>query len=122
MSARFSGLFRDLSREQRRLWGIAAGVVVAGTLFKTVYFKFSRGLIVDSMDTRHMNATAHLQEAREFATWAEKDRETRAPKLTQDQRRQLQEYLLLMAENNHEVFPKKESGGDTRPPPGAGRI
>jgi len=69
------------------------------------------------MDTRHMNATAHLQEAREFASWAEKDRETRAPKLTQEQRRQLQNYLMLMAENNKEVYPQRKV--DSRPPPGA---
>lgn len=126
MSARFAGMFRDLSREQRRLWGVAAGVVVVGTVFKTAYFKFSRGLVVESMDARHMRATAHLQEAREFASWAEKDRESRAPKLTPDQRRQLQEYLMLMAENNHEVYPQEKKGtgggggGDgSRPPPGA---
>lgn len=125
MSARFAGMFRDLTREQRRLWGVAAGVVVVGTIFKTAYFKFSRGLVIESMDARHMRATAHLREAREFASWAEKDRESRAPKLTPDQRRQLQEYLILMAENNREVYPQEKEtgfsgrGGDRQPPPGA---
>lgn len=119
MPARFAGVFGHLSREQRRLWGIAAGIVVVGTVFKTAYFKFSRGLMIDSMDTRHLNATAHLKEAREFATWAEKDREARAPKLTPTQRRQLQEYLILMAENNKEVYPQNRNARESQPPPGA---
>lgn len=120
MSARFAGAFGNLSRDQRRLWGVAAGVVVLGTVFKTVYFKLSRGVVIESMDERHMKGVAHLQEARQFASWAEKDRESRAPKLTPDQRRQLQDYLSIMAENNTEVFPQKKGGVDSsRPLPGA---
>mmetsp|Transcript_7462 Transcript_7462/g.15579 ORF Transcript_7462/g.15579 Transcript_7462/m.15579 type:complete len:121 (+) Transcript_7462:176-538(+) len=104
MSSRFA-FIRNLSREQRRLWAIGAGVFAVGTSFKFAYFQFSRGLMVEDMDARHLRAKAHLDESRDFAQWAEKDRNKRAPELTDAQRRQLQQYLQLMAEHNREVHP-----------------
>jgi len=96
---------RNLSRERKRLWGIGASIFVVGTTFKFAYFQFSRGLMVDDMDARHLRAKAHLEESRRFAQWAEKDRNDRAPELTDDQRKQLQAYLELMATFNPDVHP-----------------
>lgn len=76
-----------------------------GATFKFAYFQFSRGLIVDDMDARHLRAKAHLEESRSFARWAEKDRNERAPELNDVQRRQLQAYLELMAMHNPDVHP-----------------
>ena len=104
MSSRFA-FIRNLSREQRRLWAIGAGIFAVGTLFKFAYFQFSRGLMVEDMDARHLRAKSHLEESRKFAKWAEKDRNERAPVLTDVQRKQLQQYLQLMAENNRDVHP-----------------
>lgn len=101
---------RNLSREQRRIWKIGAGVVVLGTGFKTGYFVFSRGLIVDDRDEIHRQATHHLKEASEFAEFAHKDRESRVPKLTPEQDEQLRNYLAFVAENSPVVFPKHGEG------------
>jgi len=90
------------------MYGVAAGVIFVGTVFKTVYFQFSRTLMIDDMTARHVRAKSHLKEAREHARWAAEDREKRAPKLTEEQRAQLKKYLALMAENNAEVHPKEE--------------
>jgi len=101
---------RNLSREQRRIWAIGTGVVVLGTGFKTSYFMFSRGLIVDDRDEIHRKATEHLKEASVFAEWAHEDREARAPPLTPEQEEQLRNYLAFVAENSPVVFPKHGEG------------
>ena len=104
MSSPFA-FVRNLTREQKRLWGIGASIFAVGTTFKFAYFQFSRGLMVEDMDARHLRAKAHLEESREFARWAEKDRNERAPELTNEQRKQLQAYLELMATYNPDVHP-----------------
>lgn len=101
---------RNLSREQKRIWKIGAGVVVLGTGFKTLYFVFSRDLIVDDRDEIHRKATAHLKEARSFAEWSHEDRESRVPKLTPEQDEELRNYLAFVAENSPVVFPKHGEG------------
>lgn len=79
-------------------------------MFKTGYFVFSRGLIVDDRDEIHKKATAHLKEASAFAEFAERDRESRVPPLTPEQQEQLRNYLALCAENSPVVFPKHGEG------------
>lgn len=76
-------------------------------LFATqvTYFNFSRGLLVDHMDRRHIAATEHLSKARKFAQVKAKDREERLPPLTDEQREQLREYLRLLAEKEPEIYP-----------------
>lgn len=101
---------RNLSREQRRIWTIGAGVVVLGTVLKTGSFVFSRGLIVDDRDEIHRKAIEHLKEAAQFAEFAHTDRESRVPKLTPEQDEQLRNYLAFVAENSPIVFPKHGEG------------
>jgi hypothetical protein len=110
MSARVFTWARSLSQEQRRVWKIGAGVVVLGTAFKSSYFVFSRGLLVDDRDEIHRKATAHLKEAAQFAEFAHNDRESRVPKLTPEQDEQLRDYLAFVAENSPLVFPKHGEG------------
>lgn len=75
---------------------------------KFTYFQFSRNLLVEDMDSRHVRATAKLKESREFAKWAQKDREERLPPLTEEQRKQLHRYLELVAEQQPEVYPETQ--------------
>lgn len=101
---------RNLSREQRRIWTIGAGVVFLGTGFKTAYFMFSRGLIVEDRDEIHRQATEHLKEAKTFAEWSHTNRESRVPPLTPEQDEQLRNYLAFVADNSPVVFPKHGEG------------
>lgn len=101
---------RRLTPEQARIWKVGAGVVVFGTAFKSFYFVFSRGLIKDDRDEIHRQATEHLKEASAFAEFAEKDRESRVPKLTPEQDEQLRNYLAFVADNSPIVFPKHGEG------------
>uniref|UniRef100_A0A7S4SV15 Uncharacterized protein n=1 Tax=Ditylum brightwellii TaxID=49249 RepID=A0A7S4SV15_9STRA len=107
-----------LSKERQRIWKVGAGVVAVGTIFKVAYFNFSRGLMVQDMDARHLLATENLKKSREFGEWAARDRVERTPQLTSEQRKQLREYLSLMAEMNPEVFPNNggvaAGGGESR--------
>lgn len=66
-----------------------------------MYFHFSRGLLVENMDRTHLEARKHLLEARKYAEWSEKDRQSRLPPLTAEQREQLQAYLDLVAEKQY---------------------
>mmetsp|Transcript_18661 Transcript_18661/g.28208 ORF Transcript_18661/g.28208 Transcript_18661/m.28208 type:complete len:105 (+) Transcript_18661:181-495(+) len=97
MRKAFSWLQR-LSSEQKRVWMIGGTILIAGSSFKYAYFQFSRGLILDGMEKKHLNAKEHLAEARSFARWSQKDRDERLPPLTEEQKKQLQSYLNLMAE------------------------
>lgn len=62
------------------------------------YFQLSRGMIVGGMEKNHVSAKKHLADARDFAQWSEKDRHSRLPPLTEEQKAQLQEYLDMVAE------------------------
>ncbi len=66
-------------------------------------------MIIDSVANTHKEATEHLKESKQFATWASEDRNKRVPPLTSEQRKQLQEYLALMATTNEEVYPTRKS-------------
>mmetsp|Transcript_24152 Transcript_24152/g.34584 ORF Transcript_24152/g.34584 Transcript_24152/m.34584 type:complete len:105 (-) Transcript_24152:1338-1652(-) len=90
--------WQRLTQEQRRLWKIGGGIIVAGTAFKFLYFNFSRGLLLENMDRTHVEAKQSLTNAKKFAQWADEDRSKRLPKLTDEQRKQLKEYLDLVAE------------------------
>jgi hypothetical protein len=51
----------------------------------------------------------HLKEARKFAEWSQKDRDARLPKLTDEQREQMQKYLQLVGQHG---FSKTVSSAD----------
>mmetsp|Transcript_903 Transcript_903/g.1276 ORF Transcript_903/g.1276 Transcript_903/m.1276 type:complete len:115 (+) Transcript_903:215-559(+) len=107
-SGRIFKFFQLHSPEKRRVWGVAAGVIVAGTVIKFAYFEFSRSLIMDDVTRRHLDATAHWSEVKKRAEWAEKDRSARVPPLTPEQKKQLQQYLILLAEENDGMYSEKE--------------
>ena len=73
---------------------------------QVLYFNFSRGVLVEHMDRRHLQATEHLASARQFGSKMAKEREdNRAPQLTPEQQAQLQEYFKLMREAQPDVYP-----------------
>ena len=74
---------------------------------QVVYFNFSRGVMVDTMDQRHIQATEHLRGAREYGLKMAKEREDKAPTLTAEQKEQLHEYLKLLRESQPDVYPKE---------------
>jgi hypothetical protein len=63
---------------------------------KVAYFKFSRGLVVSDSDKQQLERLGHLREAGEFAEWSRRDRESKLPPLTDEQREQMQQYLRLV--------------------------
>ncbi|KAL7453829.1 hypothetical protein ACHAWC_005468 [Mediolabrus comicus] len=101
----FSSRFAKLVSQNRTAWKAGVAVVIAGTTFKVVYFNFSRDILVEHMDRRHIQATEHLRNARQYGSEAAQEREERTPELTSEQRQQLQQYLKLMADNEPEIYP-----------------
>ncbi|KAL7494908.1 hypothetical protein ACHAWT_005056 [Skeletonema menzelii] len=104
----FSSRFAKLAAQNKSAWKAGLAIVVAGTTFKVVYFNFSRSILVDHMDRRHIQATEHLHHARKFGSAAAAERDERVPQLSPEQKEQLQEYLKLMADNNPEVYPNQK--------------
>ena len=104
----FSSRFAKLAAQNKSAWKAGLAIVVAGTTFKVVYFNFSRSILVEHMDRRHIKATEHLHSARKFGSAAAAERDERVPQLSPEQRQQLQEYLKLMADNNPEVYPNQK--------------
>lgn len=104
--------WRRLSREQRRVWGLVAGAITVGTVFKVAYFNFSRKLIVGDSKRQEQKGIEHLREAREFAAWSKKDRESRLPQLTEEQREQMRQYLLIVERHGmSKAFAAHAQGG-----------
>jgi len=64
---------------------------------------------MDNLESRNIQSQRDLQESRDFAVWAENDREKRTPSLTAEQKKQLQNYLRLLAERNPEVYPEENT-------------
>lgn len=62
-------------------------------------------MIVKNLSDRDKEARSYLQESRDFASWAAEDRNKRATEITPEQREQLQQYLIMMAESNKDVYP-----------------
>jgi len=63
------------------------------------YFNFSRNLIVRDTDRQHREGVERLKEAKEFAEWSRKDRESRLPKLTAEQKDQMRNYLRIVEDH-----------------------
>ncbi|KAI2511867.1 hypothetical protein MHU86_2599 [Fragilaria crotonensis] len=97
---------KRLTPGQKQAWLIGGSVVVVGAIVKQYYFDFARGLMMDGIKKNHLSATKKLEESREFARWAEQDRQKRVPPLTDEQRRQLQEYLDLLGEKHFGEEPR----------------
>ena len=53
-------------------------------------------MIVEDHRKQQNDGLARLKEAREFAEWSHKDRESKVPQLTAEQRKQLNNYLRLV--------------------------
>ena len=64
----FTSQFAKLVSQNKGAWKAGLAIVVAGTTFKVVYFNFSRNILVDHMDRRHIQATKHLNNAREYGS------------------------------------------------------
>ena len=64
-------------------------------------------MIIDNLEKRDKSARKYLKESKDFAQFASEDRRKRSPELTSEQREQLQNYLLLMAQHpdNKDVYP-----------------
>lgn len=61
---------------------------------------------MNNLRDRDKNAREYLKESREFSEWAKQDREKRLKhKLTPEQKEQLQQYLLMVAESDKDVYP-----------------
>jgi hypothetical protein len=56
--------------------------------------------MVSDSNRQQEEAKKHLQEAHEFAKWSKNDRESRLPKLTDEQRNQVKEYLALVEQHS----------------------
>jgi hypothetical protein len=107
---------RNLSTREKRLWKIGATVLGIGGFIKFGYFYVSRGMIIDCLEARDKSARKYLKESKDFAKFAAEDRKKRAPQLTVEQREQMQNYLLLMAQQPHnkEVYPYEMKNGKFR--------
>jgi len=68
-------------------------------MIQLAYFRLSRNLINDDVKRTHQDGVERLREAREFAEWSRKDREARLPKLTDEQRQQMQQYLQIVGQH-----------------------
>eukprot|EP00584_Thalassiosira_punctigera_P006964 CAMPEP_0172528068 /NCGR_PEP_ID=MMETSP1067-20121228/2580_1 /TAXON_ID=265564 ORGANISM="Thalassiosira punctigera, Strain Tpunct2005C2" /NCGR_SAMPLE_ID=MMETSP1067 /ASSEMBLY_ACC=CAM_ASM_000444 /LENGTH=108 /DNA_ID=CAMNT_0013311927 /DNA_START=69 /DNA_END=392 /DNA_ORIENTATION=+ len=101
--------FAKLVARNKEVWRAGLAVVVMGTTFKFAYFNFSRGVMVNTMEQRHLQAAEHLRGAREYGSKKAREREDRAPPLTAEQKEQLREYLKLLRQAQPDVYPK-ESG------------
>lgn len=56
-------------------------------------------MIISDSDRQQREGLERLQEARDFAHWSKKDRESKLPKLTEEQRQQMRNYLQLVEEH-----------------------
>mmetsp|Transcript_23168 Transcript_23168/g.26001 ORF Transcript_23168/g.26001 Transcript_23168/m.26001 type:complete len:112 (-) Transcript_23168:452-787(-) len=96
------GTFGKLTANQR-VWGAIGSVVVGGTVFKVMYFRYCREMMVNQAGESHSNATDNYREAREFAEWSAKDRQQKRadlPELTPEQTKQMRKYLRIMQEHH----------------------
>jgi hypothetical protein len=55
--------------------------------------------VVSDSDKQQQERLGHLREAGEFAEWSRRDRESRLPPLTDEQREQMQQYLRLVEQH-----------------------
>jgi hypothetical protein len=85
-------------------------------LWQTAYFYLSRKLLVDQADRRHEQAVMKLKESYEFADWSHRERERQLPQLTPEERRQMQNFLSLMMENEMRRHFPEDKRADPPPP------
>lgn len=68
-------------------------------------------MIVKNLSERDKAARNYLKESQEFSEWAAEDRKKKLKhKLTPEQKQQLQQYLLMMAESDKDTYPYETKG------------
>jgi len=68
-------------------------------------------MIIKSLSDTDKDARVYLQESKDFGKWAAEDRQKRLKhKLTPEQKAQVQQYLLMMAESDKDVYPHETKG------------
>lgn len=55
--------------------------------------------MVDDTARKHKEGLQHLRQAQEFAEWSHKDRQERLPKLTDEQKTQMMQYITLVQQH-----------------------
>jgi|AntRauTorckE5430_2_1112549.scaffolds.fasta_scaffold01097_8 hypothetical protein len=79
--------------------------------FQGVYFYLSRDVIIKNLAETDKEARLYLKESEDFSKWAADDRQKRLKhKLTPKQKEQVQLYLLMMAENEKDIYPYETKG------------
>ncbi len=71
-------------------------------------------MIINNLERRDREARSYLKESRDFAAWAQKDREKKLIPLTDEQREGLQNYLAMMKQSNKEVYPYENASSRPR--------
>jgi hypothetical protein len=56
-------------------------------------------LIIADLNATQIQNMKHLEEANEYARWSERDRASKLPTITEEQRQQIRQYLLLVQEH-----------------------
>ena len=74
------------------------------------YFSFSRRLLSHDHQRKQTNYLEHLREAQEYAAWSKRDRESKLPPLSDEQRAAMRAYLQLI--DQHGVERMANSGND----------
>ena len=75
------------------------------------YFYLSRGIIIKNLSETDRSAREYLKESENFSKWAAEDRQKRLKhKLTSQQKEQVQQYLLMMAESEKDIYPYETKG------------
>ena len=68
-------------------------------------------MIVSNLADRDKAARKYLKESQDFSKWAAEDRKKKMKHtLTPEQKEQLQQYLLMMAESDKDVYPYEAKG------------
>jgi hypothetical protein len=68
-------------------------------------------MIIKSLEDTDKEARVYLQESKDFGEWAAEDRRKRLKhKLSPEQKEQVQQYLLMMAESDKDVYPYETKG------------
>lgn len=101
----FFNAFKNLTSNQRRMWGVGAAVIGVGGFIKFGYFYLSRDVVVANLKKNDFEAREYLKESRKFSEWAANDREKRLTPLTKEQKEQMHNYLLMMAEREKDIYP-----------------
>jgi len=94
--------WRSLSCERKKLWKIGTCIVIVGHVSKASFFNYVSEITIKTREDDHRLAVSSLNKIK---TLTKRDVMIKLPELSEIQKQQLNEYLIMRSKKRPDLYP-----------------